>query len=71
MKNEVKSYQTSVVSNEISLVDLLRVLIKRKNTLLTVFFLFSLGGIVLAIILPKQYQYTTTIEIGTTVVKDE
>ena len=71
MKNEVKSYQTSVVSNEISLVDLLRVLIKRKNTLLTVFFLFSLGGIVLAIILPKQYQYTTTIEIGTTVVKED
>ena len=71
MKNEVKSYQTSVVSNEISLVDLLRVLIKRKNTLLTVFFLFLLGGIVLAIILPKQYQYTTTIEIGTTVVKDD
>jgi LPS O-antigen subunit length determinant protein (WzzB/FepE family) len=71
MDTEVTASQTTAASDEISLVDLLRVLLKRKNTLLFVFALFVLGGVVAALVLPKQYQYTTTIEIGTTVVKDD
>ncbi len=51
--------------DEISLLDLLRILVEQKRTILAVFMAFVLLGLVFALLKPEKYRYTTTIEIGT------
>ncbi len=70
MNNALGTTNTKMISNrssdvEISLLDLLRILVKYKRILLTVFLVFVAFGTVFALLKPKLYLYTTTIEIGT------
>jgi len=51
-------------NDEISLVDLAKVIVRRKKTIYLVFTLSVLIGLAAAFLLPKTYSYTTTIEIG-------
>ncbi len=51
--------------NELSLVELIQILIARKRIIITIFLFFTLFGMAYALLIPKQYRYTTTIEIGT------
>ena len=55
----------SPLGEEISLLDLLRILIENRRVMLAVFLAFAILGILLALLLPTKYRYTTTIEIGT------
>ena len=54
--------------DEISLVDLWLVLVKRKRLVWGIFVLSILLGLAAAFMLTKKYAYTTAIEIGTTAV---
>jgi len=61
---------TDVASNdncneEISLLDLLRILVDEKQAILVTFLIFVALGILYALLKPEVYRYTTTIEIGT------
>ncbi len=51
--------------DEISLLDLLRVLVEQKRVVLGVFLGFVLLGTLFALVKPTEYRYATTIEIGT------
>lgn len=57
--------------DEISLTDLVLVLIRRKKTVYWVFTLILLLGVTAAFLLPKKHSYSTTIEIGQRVERDE
>ena len=57
--------------DEISLIDLVSILVRRKKTLYWVFSLIVLLGVTAAFVLPKKYTYSTSIEIGQRVVKGE
>ncbi|MGD8570753.1 MAG: Wzz/FepE/Etk N-terminal domain-containing protein [Gammaproteobacteria bacterium] len=57
--------------DEISLIDLWLVLVKRKNLLFAVLAVFALAGLTMALVVPKQYNYTTSIEIGSRIVRDD
>jgi len=72
-KHDSRQYNDAsyFAEDEISLIDLAKVVIKRKTTLLVVFVLFVLAGLSVAMLKKKQYQYGTTIEIGTTIVKGD
>jgi len=65
---QINARQDAVVyqqkDDEISLIDLFRVLIKRRRTVYTVFTLIVLMGAFAAFSMKKQYQYSATIEIG-------
>ncbi|MBD3610582.1 MAG: hypothetical protein HUJ30_08535, partial [Gammaproteobacteria bacterium] len=61
----------SINNDEISLSDLIKVLIRRKNTIYVVMALVVMLAIAAALLLPKKYQYSTSIEIGTMIVKDD
>ena len=50
--------------DEISLVDIWRVLVKHKKLVFLVWGLISLGGVIAAVLIPEKYAYTTLIEIG-------
>jgi uncharacterized protein involved in exopolysaccharide biosynthesis len=50
--------------DEIDLIDILRVLWKRKAMIILVTFLFFLAGVTVALISSKKFEYTSTIEIG-------
>jgi len=56
--------------DEISLIDLWLILVRRKKALLIVFLVCVISGVVLALVKPPTYTYTTSIEIGTQVEKD-
>ncbi len=55
--------------DEIDLIDILRVLWQRKVMIILVSLLFVLGGVAFALLLPKKYEYTSTIEIGKNLVE--
>jgi|GEM_PF-1372466 len=50
--------------DEISLLDLWLVLVKRKKLLLSIVLLVLFLGVVFALMMPRQYNYSTAIEIG-------
>ncbi len=50
---------------EISVIDILRILVRHKQIVFTVFLISLVIGIAYALVTSKQYRYTTTIEIGT------
>jgi LPS O-antigen subunit length determinant protein (WzzB/FepE family) len=53
--------------DEISLIDLWLVLVKRKYLLMGILAVFVVVGLVLALVTPKKYNYSTSIEIGSRV----
>lgn len=50
--------------DEISLIDIWRVLVKHKKVIFLVWVLISLGGVIAAVLIPDKYAYTTLIEMG-------
>ena len=65
MKEEIAG-QESVGSDEISLVDLFVVLWSRKWLIFISFVLFVSVGLGYALLAPEVYEYSTVIEVGTT-----
>ena len=56
--------------DEISLIDLWLVLVRRKKLLIATFVVIVVIGLVLAFVIPKKYSYSTSIEIGSRVIED-
>ena len=48
----------------ISLIDIWRVLVKHKKAIFLVWALISLGGVIVAVLIPEKYAYTTLVEIS-------
>ena len=70
--NNPNQYPTPIYAeDEISLVDLVTVLVRRKKTVYWVFSLIVLLGVIAAFVFPKKYEYSTTIEIGQRIEKEE
>ena len=59
------SYSTE---NEISLIDLAMVLVNRKKLIIQIFTVFVILGIAAALLIPKKYSYSTSIEIGSQII---
>ncbi|HEC17729.1 MAG TPA: hypothetical protein ENI97_00100 [Gammaproteobacteria bacterium] len=64
-------YEAQYYEDEINLVDLWLVLMRRRALLMTVAGLCVLAGLALALWLPAKYEYSTSIEIGTRINGDE
>lgn len=62
---DVQSYR----DDEISLVDLALIVSRRKTLLIAVTLIFIISGIAIALTLPKQYTYSTSLEIGSQLIK--
>ena len=72
LTDNTKHYPTPIsTKDEISLIDLVTVLVSRKKTLYLMFSIVVLLGIITAFLLPKKHSYTTTIEIGQRIEKGE
>ena len=56
--------------DEISLIDLWLVLVRRKKLLIAIFAVIVVIGLVLAFVIPKKYSFSTSIEIGSRVIQD-
>ena len=56
--------ETEVYNDEISLIDLAKVLIRRKKTVYLIFSIIVILAMASALLSPKNFSYTTTIEIG-------
>lgn len=54
--------------NEVSLVDLATILIKHKMTVIIIFIVTCAIGITMALLTPRIYTFSTTIEIGSQVI---
>jgi len=54
--------------DEISLVDLAMVLVRRKVMIISIFIVFIVSGITLALLIPRTYTFSTTIEIGSQII---
>lgn len=69
MKNGASNSTEKAVSesspDEISLIDLLRVLFEHRRVVVVVLLSFTITGLIYALLFPMQYRYSTTIEIGT------
>ena len=57
-------------TDEIELIDIIRVLWKRKKLIILITFLFTLGAVGAALILPKVYEVSTIIEPGVRPIAD-
>lgn len=67
----VMAPQPYYMDDEISLVDLIRVIIKHKTVLALVFLLVSLASLVSVLVMPKKYEYQTVIELGSYMLPNE
>jgi len=70
MVNESKNISASSSVDEISLVDLWIILVERKNLLFLLLGAFFIGAIILSLLLPTKYLYSTSIEMGGRIVND-
>ena len=61
------SYSTE---DEISLIDLVMILVNRKRLISLIFIGFIVLGIAVALLTPKQYIYSTSLEIGSQIISD-
>jgi len=61
---------TYYYEDEISLIDLWLVLVRRKKLLIATFLAIVVMGLVAAFVMPKKYSYSTSIEIGSRVIED-
>ena len=66
LRREMQDYY----DDEISLIDLWLILIRRKKVIISVFLVCALVGGLFAVLKSPSYTYTTSIEIGTQVEKD-
>jgi uncharacterized protein involved in exopolysaccharide biosynthesis len=57
-------------ADEISLVDLVMVLVRRKRMIAIITTFIILLGVVTALLIPKSYTLTTSIEIGSQIISD-
>lgn len=57
-------------TDEIELIDIIRVLWKRKKLIILITFLFTLGAVGVSLILPKVYEVSTIIEPGVRPIAD-
>jgi len=57
-------------TDEIELIDIIRVLWKRKKLIISITFLFTLGAVGVSLILPKVYEVSTIIEPGVRPITD-
>ncbi|HEY5602041.1 MAG TPA: Wzz/FepE/Etk N-terminal domain-containing protein [Gammaproteobacteria bacterium] len=57
--------------DEISLIDLWLVLVRRKKLLIVTFATITVIGLVMALVTPKKYNYSTSIELGSRVIQDK
>lgn len=57
--------------DEISLIDLSLILIKRKTLFISILLSFIVAGIAIALIVPKKYMYSTSIEIGSQLIDNK
>lgn len=62
--NNTNDYRHNQQDDEISLVDLARVLLRRKYWIIGTFLVFTLGALAYALMQERQYSYTTSILIG-------
>ncbi|NOZ53502.1 MAG: hypothetical protein GXP08_10245 [Gammaproteobacteria bacterium] len=72
-KNRSTENQESIsyyYEDEISLIDLWLVLIKQKRRIAVILVACIVIGLIVALLLPKQYNFSTAIEIGSRVMKD-
>ena len=51
-------------NDEISLIDLAKILIKRKKLISIIIICFLIAGVIAALAIPQKYTYSTSIEIG-------
>jgi hypothetical protein len=58
------------MEDEISLIDLWLVLIKRRNILIAVWGFIALVALIAALAMPKQYTFSTSIEIGSRIINE-
>jgi capsular polysaccharide biosynthesis protein len=58
------------VDDEISLLDLWLVLIKHKKLIAWIAGIILVTGVVAALVIPKKYTYTTSVEIGSRIITD-
>ncbi|NOQ88507.1 MAG: hypothetical protein GQ550_06235 [Gammaproteobacteria bacterium] len=66
--NNANQYPVPVYAeDEISLIDLWLVLVRRKKIIVSILAISFLLGIAAALLIPKKYNYSSTIEIGTTI----
>lgn len=56
--------------DEVNLVDLALVLLKRKKLIIGIFMFFMIAGLVAALITPKKHTFTSSISIGSQLVTD-
>lgn len=61
------TYQSA---NEVSLIDLAMVLIKRKALIITIIIGFLIFSISVALLTSKKYTYSTSLEIGSQIIND-
>jgi len=66
---QLEAYPAYYQEDEISLVDLWLVLVKRKKVILLTISAMLLVGLLYVLIVPKKYLFHTTVEIGTTLVR--
>lgn len=59
--------EQEIYNDEISLTDLVKVLIKRRKTMLVVFLTILTASIVFAFLAKPKYEYTAVVEIGTVI----
>lgn len=63
--------RVELVDDEINLIDLWLVLVRRKWLIAVITALVVVGGLIYAFIVPPSFVYTTTIEIGTQIVNHQ
>jgi LPS O-antigen subunit length determinant protein (WzzB/FepE family) len=57
-------FEAGAPKDEVSLLDLLLVMRKRRRLIVTIVLAFFTVGLALALVIPRKYAYTTLIEIG-------
>ena len=68
--NQSREDRQGYYEDEISLIDLWLILIRQKKVLIVIFLVCAISGLLFATLKPDTYTYTTSIEIGTQVQKD-
>lgn len=68
---KTEEYQHGIRDNEINIIDLIVLLLKRKNLILIVFMFFLILGVLFSFLKTQKYEYITTLQIGTILNEDE
>ena len=64
MNNDVTASQTSAVSDEISIIDLWNIILRRKKTVIATFLIVFATGIAVTIFMPPLYESRAVVLIG-------